>query len=181
MHTNIHKKFLNPQTVLFLAGLKTNQTVVDLGAGSGFFALAAAGIVGGNGLVQVVDVKDSALDHLVAESKMRGFKNVKTYLANLDHAKLPGHIHIDQADMVILSNILHEVSDHKNLIAHAYALLKTGGKLVVIDWNDQPGNFGPSADRRIGQGQAKKLLDSSLKFIKEIETDQYHFGMVFEK
>lgn len=181
MHTNTHKKFLNPQTVLFHAGLKTGQTVVDLGAGSGFFALASAGIVGTNGHVHVVDVKDTALDHLASEAKMRGYKNIKTYLANLDHAKLPAHVHIPASDVVVLASILHEIHDMHNLLAHSYSLLKTGGRLVVVDWNDQPGRFGPPAEKRLSEEKVKKQVGAKFKFVKEVESDPYHFALVFEK
>lgn len=181
MHTNTHKKFLNPTTVLFNAGLKAGQTVVDLGAGSGFFALASAEIVGNNGHVDVVDVKDTALEHIVAEAKMRNLKNIKTYIANLDLAKLPSHIRLEHADVVILANILHEIQDMNNLLIHTYAMLKSGGRVVVIDWNDTPGHFGPVADKRVGEEKVKKVIGSKFQYIKNIETDQYHYGLVFEK
>jgi ubiquinone/menaquinone biosynthesis C-methylase UbiE len=182
MHSNPHKKFLNPQTVLFHAGLKSGQVVSDLGAGSGFYALAAAGIVGGQGAVHVVDVKDAALEHVAAEARMRGFKTVKTHAGNLDNPKLPPRLPAGESDMVVLANILHEVHDRKQLLKHAYALLKTGGRLVVVDWNDRPGPIGPDADKRISEQDALKQVESSsFKYLKSLETDEYHFGLVFEK
>lgn len=182
MHSNIHKKFLNPQTVLFQAGLKTGQTLTDLGAGSGFYALAGAAIVGNQGAVHVVDVKEAALEHVAAEARMRGFKTVKTYTGNLDNQTLPPRLPQSESDMVILANIMHEVHDRRQLLKHAYALLKTGGRLVIVDWNDRPGPIGPSADKRISEQDARKQIESSsFKYLKNLDTDEYHFGLVFEK
>jgi predicted methyltransferase len=182
MHTNTQKKFLNPESILFLSGLKPNQTVSDLGAGSGFYALAAAKIVGANGEVHVVDIKEAALDHLASEARMRGYKNIKTYIADLDEPKIPSRIPAATSDMVVLANILHEVGNIKNLLAHAYSLLKTGGCLVVVDWNDQPSPIGPEASKRLHPAQIKKQIESSaFKFVKEVESDLYHFAMVFTK
>jgi ubiquinone/menaquinone biosynthesis C-methylase UbiE len=182
MHLNTHKKFLNPQTVLFQAGLKSGQVLTDLGAGSGFYALAAANTVGSQGAVHVVDVKDTALEHVSTEARMRGFKTVKTYTANLDNSTLPPRLPQGESDMVVLANIMHEVNDRKQLLKHAYALLKTGGRLVVVDWNDRSGPIGPPADKRISEQDARKQIEtSSFKYLKNLDADEYHFGLVFEK
>jgi predicted methyltransferase len=84
--------------------------------------------------------------------------------------------------MVVLANIMHEIQNGKQLLMHAYALLKTGGRLVVVDWNDRPGPIGPAADKRISEQEARKQIESSsFKYLKSLDTDEYHFGLVFEK
>jgi ubiquinone/menaquinone biosynthesis C-methylase UbiE len=182
MHTKIHSKFLNPQAVLFQAGLKTGQVLTDLGAGSGFYAMAGAEIVGDSGAVHVVDIKESALDHVAAEARMRHLKTVKTYLGDLDQPKLPARLPLGHSDMVVLANIMHEVADRKSLLNHAYSLLKTGGRLVVVDWNTMPSPIGPNVDRRVSEQEVRKQIESSsFKYLKPIDTDGYHFGLVFEK
>lgn len=183
MRLNTHKKFIDPESVLFQAGLKAGQVVGDLGAGSGYYALAACKIAGPNGSVHVVDVKDVALDHVAAEARMRGYRNLKTYHCDLDHpqanaARLPEGL----CDMVILANIMHEVSHPKNLLKHAYAMLKSGGRLVVVDWNANHSPIGPTADRRMAQAEARKLVEAaSLRFSRDLPTDDFHYAMVFER
>jgi predicted methyltransferase len=182
MHSKTHTKFLDPESVMFLAGLKPNQTVTDFGAGSGYYALAAAKIVGHNGMVNVVDIKEESLDHLSGEARMRGYKQIKTYQMDLDLPKLSKQIPVGYSDMVVLANILHEITVPENLLAHSYAMLKTGGLLLVVDWNDQPGPIGPPAEKRLHPSNVKKQIEScSLKYIKDIPTDAFHFAMVFEK
>jgi ubiquinone/menaquinone biosynthesis C-methylase UbiE len=182
MHTNTQKKFISPESVLFQAGLKAGQSVADLGAGSGHYAIAAAKIVGPNGTVYVVDVKDSALEHVVAEARLHGIKTIKTFQANLEDKALHTRLPEGQCAMVIMSGILHEVADNKNLIGHAYKLLQTGGRLVVVDWNDKPGAVGPAFEKRVNEVETKKLVESStLRYVKNLDAGAYHFGMVFEK
>jgi ubiquinone/menaquinone biosynthesis C-methylase UbiE len=180
---NSTSKFLNPKAVLFQAGLKAGQVVGDLGTGSGFYSLAAAEITGEQGRVYAVDIKDSALDHLSAEARMKGLNGIVTARCNLDEDKLAApNLPQGECDMVVLANILHEVHSQQNLLKHAYGLLKTGGRLVIVDWNSEPGPIGPPVDKRVTQAAARKLAESSsFKFIKELETDQYHFGMAFER
>jgi ubiquinone/menaquinone biosynthesis C-methylase UbiE len=182
MQIKTQSKFINPKAVLFQAGLKAGQSVADLGTGSGFYSLAAAEIVGNNGHVHSADVKDSALEHLSVEARVKGLKTIKTYRCDLDEEKLACRVPEGECDMVVLANILHEVKHPKNLIKHAYAMLKSGGRLVVVDWNSQPGPIGPHAEKRVSESDAKKLLEScSFKHIKNLETDEYHYGLVFER
>ncbi|HYC79458.1 MAG TPA: methyltransferase domain-containing protein [Candidatus Binatia bacterium] len=174
--------FINPEKVLFQAGLKTGQTVGDLGAGSGFYAIAAGKIVGPHGMVHVADIKESALDHVMAEARVHNMNGIRTYLCDLSKAKLSGNFPEGECDMVIMTNIIHEIEDKKNLLVHAYRMLKTGGRLVIVDWNSTPGPIGPAADKRVNENEVKKLVESSsLKYLKNLDTDPFHFGMVFEK
>lgn len=173
---------MNPETVLFQAGLKSGQTIADLGAGSGHYAMAAAGIVGENGSVLVVDVKDSALDHIAADARMQKIKTLRTVLYDLDQENLTDRIPAGHTDMVLLANILHEVGHRKNLLSHAYKLLKTGGRMLIVDWNQSPGPIGPPVAVRISEAETKKMCEAaSFRFVKNIETDNYHFGLLFEK
>ncbi len=182
MQTNTQLKFINPKTVLFGAGLKSGDIVADLGTGSGFYSLAAAEIVGVNGEVHSADVKDSALDHLMSEARVKNLTNIRTYRCDLDEVTLGCRLPDGKCDMVIIANILHEVENQKNLLKHAYSMLKTGGKLLLVEWGEQPSPIGPSADKRIAEPQAKKLLETcAFRFIKNIPTDHYHYGMVFER
>jgi len=182
MKTNTHKKFIDPEAVLFQAGLKAGQVVGDLGAGSGYYALSAAKIVGSNGAVHVVDVKDEALDHVAAEARMRGYRNVKTYLCDLDQDKTAARLPEGLCDVVVLANIMHEVGNPKHLLKHAYSMMRTGGKLVVVDWNAKHSPIGPTADRRMTEEAARKLVEgSSFRFSRDLPTDDFHYTMVFER
>jgi ubiquinone/menaquinone biosynthesis C-methylase UbiE len=88
----------------------------------------------------------------------------------------------DECDMVVLANIMHEVENNKALLSHAYRMLKTAGRLVVVDWNDTPSPIGPLTDKRLNPTEVKKMVESSsFRFIKNLDTDPFHFGMVFEK
>jgi len=68
------------------------------------------------------------------------------------------------------------------LFAESYRILKTGGKLLVVEWNDQPSPIGPAASERMPVSQIKKLAASSnLKEAGVVPADAYHYGLVFIK
>jgi hypothetical protein len=62
----------NAIDVLRKGGLSAGQNVVDYGCGPGIFSLAAAGIVGENGRVYALDVRQRALGRPEGESYLGG-------------------------------------------------------------------------------------------------------------
>lgn len=177
----INKNFLDPNQALFRTGLTKGATVVDLGAGSGFFAIAAAKIVGEQGTVEVVDILDSSLDHVMAEARINHIRNIKTYRHDLETGDV-AVLGSGKADLVVAANILHQLKKPVQLFQEVYRLLKSGGKLLVIDWNSNPGHFGPAGDGRVSESEIKEWAEkTNLKFLTNIETDKYHYGLTFTK
>ncbi|MEJ0021744.1 MAG: class I SAM-dependent methyltransferase [Candidatus Doudnabacteria bacterium] len=175
-------KFLDPEKILFAAGLSAGQIVADLGTGSGFYTLAAGKIVGDGGQVFAVDILDTALDHVSAEARMKGLRNLKILRADLEQADSCRNIPTGSIDMAIMANIFHQIKNHAALFTEAYRMLKTGGKLVAIDWNDMPGPIGPMAADRVKPEVLKKLAkQTTLKEAGVLPTDIYHYGLMFIK
>ena len=178
---NSNTKFLDPEQVLYRAGLSRGNTVVDFGAGSGYFALASAKISGAAGRVFVVDILETALDHVMAEARLKQYKNIETYRADLEKSEVKAVVP-GSADLVVAANIFHQVSAIDKLFTEAYRLLKTGGKLLIVDWNTSASPFGPKPDTRIAEDTLRNAAGkSNLKFNTNIETDQYHYGLIFTK
>src|SRR5579885_1550372 len=113
-------KFLDPEKLLFGAGLATGQIVADLGTGSGFYTLAAAKIVGDAGLVYSTDILESALDHVAAEARLKGMRNLKTFRTDLELPNSCLQISTGSVDMVILANLLHQIKNPKALFVEVY-------------------------------------------------------------
>jgi ubiquinone/menaquinone biosynthesis C-methylase UbiE len=175
-------KFLDPEKVLFAAGLNSGQVLADLGAGGGFYSFAASKIVGDTGSIYAVDVLEPTLDHVASEARVKGLRNIKTIRADLENPDGLSEIPTGSVDMVLFANILHQIKDKKSLLAIAYRLLKTHGRLVVIEWNDQPSPIGPTPEDRIPSSEVSKLISSSnLKQAGMLATDAYHYGLIFIK
>ena len=176
------RKFLNPEKVLFAAGLGRGQIFADLGSGSGFYSVAASKIVGPQGMVYSFDVLESALDHVTAEARLHGARNIRTQVCNLEDKAACTSLEPGSADMVLLGNVLHQVKKRDNLFVEAYRLLKTGGKLLILEWNDQPAAIGPVADQRIAESEVAKLANkATFKVAGNLNVDPYHYGLIFIK
>lgn len=175
-------KFNDPEKILFAAGLSAGQTFADYGAGSGFYTFAAGKIVGEQGAVFAVDILQTALDHIAAEGRMKGLRNIKTVHADLEDQEALKAIPIGTMDMVLFSNITHQIKNKTVLFAEAYRSLKTGGKLLVIDWNETPSPIGPPFSSRLSALEVGKLAQQShMKAAGELPADIYHYGLMYIK
>jgi predicted methyltransferase len=176
------RKFVDPERVLFAAGLSAGQTFADFGSGSGFYSLGASKIVGEQGVVYSIDVLESALDHVVAEARLKGLRNIKTMMCDLEQSAPCGQISTGTVDMVLFANITHQIKNRPNLFAEAFRLLKTGGKLVVIEWNQQPSPIGPPAAERVDEADIASIgKKAGFKTVGELTVDPYHYGSMFIK
>src|SRR3989344_2387706 len=121
-------RFLDPEKILFQSGLSSGQMVADLGAGSGFFALASSKIVGDNGAVFVVDIMEHALNNVASEARLKNLRNIRPIRADLEKETACKDIPSGQADLVIFANVLHQIKNQEKLMKQAYGLLRTDGK-----------------------------------------------------
>jgi len=175
-------RFLNPDKILFSAGLSARQNVLDLGVGSGFFSIAAGKKIGDQGQVFAIDIMESSLDHVVAEARLTGLKNIRTIHADLEKPDALSKITTGSIDLVLVSNLIHQIKNSKLLFKDIYRVLKTGGKMLAIEWNDEPSPIGPQPQDRIKPESIIKLAkDIVLKEAGLVETDKYHYGLIFIK
>ena len=54
----------------------------------------------------------------------------------------------DQADLVYMTNLFHELDDPAKILAETRRLLKNGGTVMIIDWKPEA-PFGPPASVRV--------------------------------
>lgn len=173
-------QFFDPEKILAFAGLSRGSVVADFGCGNGFYPVATGKIVGDSGTVYAVDIVEESLQATVSAAKHATLANIHTIKHDLS---LPG-VNIPDAscDAVILSGILHLEKLRKNVIRETYRVLKTGGKVLVIEWKKEQLPFGPNISQRVSEKQVQDLLVAAgLRFQSEIPADSFHYAMVFVK
>jgi ubiquinone/menaquinone biosynthesis C-methylase UbiE len=101
---------------------------VDLGAGTGFVALALAPLVDS---VVAVDISPGMAQSLAARAEQAGSRNVRTSVADLRTFRLPA----GSVDLIVSSYALHHLrdKDKRALAVDAARWLRPGGRIVVAD------------------------------------------------
>jgi len=111
------------------AGLRSGQTVLDLGSGAGLDAFVARNEVGPDGHVIGVDMTAEMIARARENARRSGFENVEFRLGEIEH--LP--VSPDTIDVVISNCVLNLVPDKTSAFAEIHRVLKPGGHFCISD------------------------------------------------
>lgn len=103
------------------------ERILEVGAGTGYYALRVAESVGPSGRLDALDIQPAMLDHLAAKAREKGIENVVT--TECDAHVLP--FEDDTFDAAYLATVLGEIIDQDQALAEMYRVLRPGGRLVV--------------------------------------------------
>jgi SAM-dependent methyltransferase len=110
--------------------VRGGTTVLDLGSGMGFFARAAAALVGPEGRVVAVDIREKTIAVLRERAERAGFgSRIEGRVCREDSLcveDLRGAV-----DLVLAFNVVHEAPDPKSFLGQATDTLKPGGRLLL--------------------------------------------------
>jgi arsenite methyltransferase len=109
--------------------IRTGETVLDIGSGSGTDALLAAQIVGHAGRVIGLDITTAMLAKLKASAAAAQVSNVQLLEGDGEHIRLPDA----SVDVVTSNGALNLVPDKRTAFAEMYRVLRPGGRLQVAD------------------------------------------------
>ena len=154
------------------------DNVADIGAGTGYFSLPMAGMIGDTGTVYAVDIQPEMLSIIEARSSEMGITNIKRLLATADDPKLPS----DTLDMVLFVDAYHEFEWPREVMTSVYDSLVSGGKVVLIEYRAEDPSVPIKRLHKMSETQARKELEAvGLAFVENLEVlPQQHF-LVFEK
>lgn len=178
--TNNETGFLNPTQLLRQAGLLSGMKIADLGCGTGYIVLPTAKMLGAQGRVYAVDIRRSMLQQITVKAQERGLFNIQPVWADLTIAgstKIPDK----SVDAAFLVNVLFQLPKREPAVQEAQRIVRPGGKVVVVDWNDTPVSFGPTPEQRISETQVQGMFGSNFTLDKKLSVGAYHFGFVFVK
>ncbi|HHL39141.1 MAG TPA: methyltransferase domain-containing protein [Deltaproteobacteria bacterium] len=141
---------LDPVKFLKGAGLAPGDSMVDLGCGPGFFALAASAVVGPEGRVWALDVEPEMLGHLRRQGPP---PNVFPLVCPESELPLRGGC----ADFVLLAFVIHEAAEPLRLLREVRRVMKPGAALCILDWEKVDEDEGPPLEERMAAAEAEAL------------------------
>jgi putative heme-binding domain-containing protein len=118
-----------PDTLLDALRIPPGATVVDLGAGAGYFTRRLAQRVGPQGKVIAVDIQQEMLDQIATQKP----PNVELILGSEHNPHLP----LAAVDLVLIANAYHEFSDPASILAAVRRSLKENGRLIVLEYSKE--------------------------------------------
>lgn len=173
---------LNVNFIMAKARLKERMKVADLGCGtSGHFVFPAAKIVGAHGLVYAVDILKPSLESIARRARQENINNILTIWSDLEVYRAT-KIETESLDVALLINTLFHSQKRAEILRESIRLLKRGGRLLVVEWEDTSSPFGPPPEKRVKIEQLKKVAEKlGLKVEEEFDAGEFHYGVLFMK
>ncbi len=171
--------FSSPQENVLQLGLREGMKVADFGAGSGHYSRAAAGVVGNSGKVYAIDVQEDVLKHLKLNTHIHHVGTIETIWGDIEKAG-GSHLRDASVDAGILANTLFQIENHIGLLGEIKRVLKSDGKLMVVDWAGSYGGIGPAAAQVVSEHDAEALfINGGFHKVKSFRAGPHHYGIVF--
>ena len=160
--------FITRARLLEALALAPDERVLEVGPGTGYYTFDMAAALP-SGQVDVFDIQQEMLDHVMREADRRGVTNVTATLG--DAQSLP--FDDDIFDAAVLVTVLGEIPDQEQALREIARVLRPGGRLVVGELFGDPHmvTSGKLRDRAGGAGLGfDRRLGNPLAFFERFET-----------
>ena len=163
-------EFQSPELIWQVLDLKDPRVLVDIGAGTGFYAVPFAE-KSKDCLVYACDSSPVMVEWMQENIPVIYQDRVVPVQCDETTVPLPSEI----ADLVYMINLHHELDDPQATLREAMRLLKQDGLLAVIDWKPERTPLGPPLEIRVPQQQiVTQFIECGFKDVKQHDVLSYH-------
>ncbi|MFA5994012.1 MAG: methyltransferase domain-containing protein [Parcubacteria group bacterium] len=174
-------EFIKPEAVIQEIGIADSSVVADFGCAGGYFSLPIAKKIGENGVVYALDILPQSLEMVAGYAKTMGLTNIITKRVNLEK-EAGSTLKEASCDWVIMKNMLFQNKDKKIIIKEAIRILKQGGKILIIEWDDKDFSIGPEKSLRISkEALMETIQDVGMSILMEVPVSNFHYGLILVK
>ena len=150
------ESLIPPEVLINQMPIHKNHTLLDVGAGSGFFTIPMAARTVGN--VYAMDPDKRMLNVIEAKAYEKGLANIELLQETIENLSLQN----DSIDFVMASLILHEVRSLTTALSKIFEVLSVGGHLLCLEYEkDDLIVEGPPMSIRIQSAELEKILLST--------------------
>jgi ubiquinone/menaquinone biosynthesis C-methylase UbiE len=167
-----------PDKAIAELNLKPGMFVGDVGAGTGFYSLRIAKVVGPNGTVYANDIQPTMLDRLNTNASAQHVSNIVTILGTESDPKLP----VGKLDLVILVDVYHEFSRPQRMLGRIRESLKPDGRLVLLEYRKEDPSVPIRPEHKMSVQEVKaEVTPEGYRFEKVVDTMPWQHIIFFRK
>ena len=155
-----------PSKAIAALGIAPGAVVADVGAGSGYYTVRLAEVVGPTGRVVATDLQPGMLDLIRAKVERQGLTNVTLVQGRADDPTLP----TASFDLIVLVDVYHELASPQIFVRKLREALKPGGRLVLIEFRLE--------DPRVPIREVHKMSVSQVR--QELGADGFQIDKVID-
>lgn len=167
-----------PKKAIGLLGLKAGDIVADVGAGSGYFTLKMAELVGPSGRVYASDIQQDMLDIIRRKLARTSLTNVTLVLGDEADPKLPANT----LDLALMVDVYHELHQPQAVLKQIRAALKPGGRLILLEYRAEDPKVPIQTLHKMSIATAKQELEHEGFTLSQVKNDlPWQHLLVFTK
>ena len=166
-----------PDEVVTALGLRGDETVFDVGAGSGYFTFRLAKALP-HGKVIAADTEPEMVRHIHHKAMSEGIQNVQAALIKPDDPEAPTDV-----DLVFVCNVLHHVPDRASWLERLVREMRPGSRLVLIEFKEGNLPEGPPESAKMSRAQTQELVTKAglRPVVERADLLPYQTFLVFKK
>jgi protein-L-isoaspartate O-methyltransferase len=158
--------------------IKPGDTVADIGAGSGYYTMKLAELVGPKGKVYALDIQPEML--AIIKNRMKGAKvsHIETIQNNETELKLPA----SSTDLFLMVDVYHEFSYPYEMSVEMVKALKPGGRLVFVEYRLEDDKVPIKLVHKMTEKQVLKEMEGhAVKHVTTLKHLPWQHVIIFEK
>ena len=155
-----------PSKAIEALAVQPGAVVADIGAGSGYYTVRLAKVVGPTGRVVATDLQPGMLDLIKAKVAAERLTNVEIVQGRADDPVLPAKTF----DLLLMVDVYHELAAPQVFVRKLKEALKPGGRLVLIEFRGE--------DPRVPIREEHKMRVSQVR--EELAADGFRIDRVID-
>jgi SAM-dependent methyltransferase len=166
-----------PDSVVAALPLGPGKTVLDIGAGTGYFNRLFAERVRPGGRVFAADVEPNLVAHMFGRARSEATPEVFPILVPIDEPRIP-----IPADVVFICDTYHHIDDRIEYLGRVGRLLAPGGVVAIVDFIVAETPVGPPVEHRLPPEQIEaEMAKAGFRLARRETFLPYQYFLVFER
>jgi SAM-dependent methyltransferase len=158
-------------------GIKSNDVIADIGAGSGYHVFKMAPLAN-QGLVYAVDIQPQMLAEIKRQKENKDIENVNLILGTEKSPNLPEN----SVDKILMVDVYHEFNFPYEILLSIKSSLKKEGKIYLIEYRGEDPQIPIKPIHKMTEEQAVKEFESAgFRLSENIDNLPWQHCMIFEK
>lgn len=133
LDSDLRRLLQPPDEIIQRSGIKEGMQFIDLGCGSGAFAIPMARVVGLHGKLYAIDIQPKMLKQLENKLNKKENSDIKNIIEVINTSAYELPFENDSIDACCMITVLGEIPDRIIALEEVKRILKHGGTLAVTE------------------------------------------------
>ncbi len=170
------EEWQKPDEVVKALHLQPGDSVVDIGAGTGYFTRRFAQAVLPGGVALGLDIEHSLVNYMKEDARKLNLTNYDAKVVMPDDPELEPQ----SADVVFLCNTYHHIDNRTDYFRRISKSLKPGGRVVVVDYYKKEMPEGPPQRHKLSkEAVLQEFKEAGYRLLRSHDFLPYQYFLEF--